>query len=73
MAQYERADDRRKAVIVDSHHKATVKAMKEWGLEPVPCEFLHYAAFGGSFHCATLDVRRRGGLQSYFEELVVEV
>jgi glycine amidinotransferase len=27
---------------------------------------LHYAAFGGSFHCATLDVRRRGGLQSYF-------
>lgn len=55
-----------KRVIVDSHHKATVKAMKEWGLEPVPCEFLHYAAFGGSFHCATLDVRRRGGLQSYF-------
>jgi glycine amidinotransferase len=43
-----------------------VKAMKEWGLEPVPCEFLHYAAFGGSFHCATLDVRRRGALQSYF-------
>jgi glycine amidinotransferase len=27
---------------------------------------MHYAAFGGSFHCATLDVRRRGGLQSYF-------
>ena len=22
--------------------------------------------FGGAFHCATLDVRRRGGLQSYF-------
>jgi hypothetical protein len=22
--------------------------------------------FGGSFHCATADVRRRGGLQSYF-------
>lgn len=22
--------------------------------------------FGGAFHCATLDIRRRGGLQSYF-------
>jgi glycine amidinotransferase len=29
--------------------------------------FLHYAAFGGAFHCATLDVRRRGTLQSYFD------
>ncbi len=55
-----------KQVIVDPHHKATMKAMKAWGLEPIPCEFLHYAAFGGSFHCATLDVRRRGELQSYF-------
>jgi hypothetical protein len=36
------------------------------GFEPIPCEFLHYAAFGGAFHCATLDVRRRGTLESYF-------
>ncbi len=41
--------------------------MKDWGLEPIPCPFLHYAAFGGAFHCATLDVRRRGRLESYFE------
>lgn len=52
--------------IVDPHHKRMMKALKDWGLEPVPCEFLHYAAFGGAFHCATLDVRRRGTLQSYF-------
>jgi glycine amidinotransferase len=55
-----------KRVFVDPHHKRTMKAMKDWGLEPIPCPFLHYAAFGGSFHCATLDVRRRGGLESYF-------
>ncbi len=55
-----------KRVIVDPHHKNLMKAMKDWGLEPIPCEFLHYAAFGGAFHCATLDVRRRGTLQSYF-------
>lgn len=56
-----------KRVIVDPHHKNMMKAMKDWGLEPIPCEFLHYAAFGGAFHCATLDVRRRGTLQSYFD------
>jgi glycine amidinotransferase len=55
-----------KRVIVDPHHKRTMRAMEQWGLEPIPCPFMHYAAFGGSFHCATLDVRRRGGLQSYF-------
>jgi len=33
---------------------------------PIPCAFLNYGPFGGSFHCATLDVRRRGALQSYF-------
>jgi glycine amidinotransferase len=55
-----------KRVIVDPHHKRMMRAMKDWGLEPIPCEFLHYAAFGGAFHCATLDVRRRGTLQSYF-------
>ncbi|HYA81710.1 MAG TPA: amidinotransferase, partial [Methylocystis sp.] len=55
-----------KRVIVDPHHKGTMRAMKDWGLEPIPCPFLHYAAFGGAFHCATLDVRRRGGLESYF-------
>ncbi|MDQ8729665.1 amidinotransferase [Bradyrhizobium sp. LHD-71] len=53
-------------VIVDPHHKRMMAALKAWGLEPIPCEFLHYAAFGGAFHCATLDIRRRGTLQSYF-------
>ncbi len=57
-------DERR--VIVDPHHKRTMKATKEWGFELIPCPFLHYAGFGGSFHCATLDVRRRGALQNYF-------
>ena len=55
-----------KRVIVDPHHVNMMRAMEKWGFEPIPCEFLHYAAFGGAFHCATLDVRRRGTLQSYF-------
>ena len=24
-------------------------------------------SFGGGFHCCTLDIRRRGGLESYFD------
>ncbi len=55
-----------KRVIVDPHHTNMMRAMEKWGFEPIPCPFLHYAAFGGAFHCATLDVRRRGTLESYF-------
>jgi glycine amidinotransferase len=55
-----------KRVIVDPHHTHMMRAMEKWGLEPILCPFLHYAAFGGAFHCATLDVRRCGTLESYF-------
>jgi len=55
-----------KRVIVDPHHTRTMRAFESWGFEPIPCAFLHYAGFGGAFHCATLDVRRRGMLESYF-------
>jgi glycine amidinotransferase len=55
-----------KRVIVDPHHKGMMRALESWGFDAVPCEFLHYAAFGGAFHCATLDIRRRGTLESYF-------
>jgi glycine amidinotransferase len=58
-----------KRVVVESSQPSMVKALEGWGFEPIPCAFKHYAAFGGSFHCATLDVRRRGELQSYFPEL----
>jgi glycine amidinotransferase len=55
-----------KRVIVERHHRTMIRALERWGFEPVPCDFLHYAAFGGAFHCATLDIRRRGGLETYF-------
>lgn len=52
-------------VIAERHHTGMLRALERWGFEPIPCDLLHYAPFGGSFHCATLDVRRRGTLQSY--------
>jgi glycine amidinotransferase len=55
-----------KRVIVEKSQPSMQKALRDWGFEPIPCSLLHFAPFGGSFHCATLDVRRRGTLQSYF-------
>ncbi len=55
-----------KRVVVEQHQTSMIKTLKEHGFEPIPCPFYHYQTFGGSFHCATLDVRRRGTLQSYF-------
>jgi glycine amidinotransferase len=56
-----------KRVVAERHHTGMLRALEKWGFEPIPCDLLHYAPFGGSFHCATLDVRRRGPLQSYFD------
>jgi glycine amidinotransferase len=53
-------------VMVDRSQPSLVKALKGWGFDPIPCAFLSYGPFGGSFHCATLDIRRRGTLTSYF-------
>lgn len=55
-----------KRVIVEKDQESMIKAFKDWGFEPIPCAFVNYAPFGGSFHCATLDIRRKGELQSYF-------
>jgi len=55
-----------KRVMVEKSQVSMIRALKDWGFEPIPCAFVNFAPFGGSFHCATLDVRRRGKLQSYF-------
>ena len=52
-------------VVVDASQPTLIRALKGWGFDPIPLPFLSYGPFGGSFHCATLDVRRRGELRSY--------
>jgi len=52
-------------VVVEKTQGAMIRALEDWGFRPIPCSFMNFAPFGGSFHCATLDVRRRGELQSY--------
>jgi glycine amidinotransferase len=53
-------------IVVEGQDEPMIKAMKDWGLTPIPVDFRNFNSFGGSFHCATLDVRRRGILESYF-------
>lgn len=53
-------------VIVEKHEELLIKALKEWGFEPIPCPFRHCYEFGGGFHCFTVDIRRQSCLESYF-------
>ena len=55
-----------KRVIVSKGEDTLIKALKDWGFEPIPCSFYNFATIGGGFHCATVDIRRQGGLESYF-------
>lgn len=55
-----------KRVVVEERQEPLIRSLKEWGFKPIPCAFEAYYPFMGSFHCATLDIRRRGTLQSYF-------
>ncbi len=55
-----------KRVIVEKSQVSMIRKMKDWGFEPIPVAFMNYKMFGGGFHCASLDIFRRGGLQSYF-------
>jgi glycine amidinotransferase len=53
-------------VVVEKNEETIIKAFKNFGLKPICCPFVNFNTFGGSFHCVTLDIRRRGQLQSYF-------
>ena len=55
-----------KRVICEKSQLPTIQALERWGFQTIPCSFMHLNPFGGAFHCFTLDVRRRGTLQSYF-------
>lgn len=53
-------------VIVEKQDEPMIRLLKDWGFTPILCNFRNFNTFGGSFHCATLDIRRKGTLQSYF-------
>ncbi|MGW9188267.1 hypothetical protein [Streptomyces rubiginosohelvolus] len=48
-----------KRVIAERHHTGMLRALERWGFDPIHWDLMHCAPFGGSYHCATLDIRRR--------------
>ena len=46
-------------VLVERQETELIAMLKKWGFQPIPLPFRHFQALGGSFHCATLDVRRQ--------------
>lgn len=55
-----------KRIVVEAQEEEFIAILKRRGFDPIPCHFQNFNMFGGSFHCATCDVKRRGILQSYF-------
>ena len=53
-------------VIVSKGEERLITAFKKWGFTPIECPFYDFETIGGGFHCASVDISRRGELKSYF-------
>jgi N-dimethylarginine dimethylaminohydrolase len=54
-------------VVVDRDQTALIRLLEKKHLDVIPLKLRHSRMLGGGFHCVTLDVRRRGTLQRYFD------
>ena len=55
-----------KTIVVESRETAYQEQLNTLGFEVVPLPYAETYAFGGSFHCSTVDVCREGGCEDYF-------
>ena len=54
-------------VVVDRDQTALIKMLEKEGLDVIALKLRHSKMLGGGFHCVTLDVRRSGSLDKYFD------
>lgn len=54
-------------VVVDKDQSALIKLLESHGVDVVPLKLRHSKMLGGGFHCVTLDVRRKGKMERYFD------
>ena len=54
-------------VVVDRDQTELIKLMEKHGLDVIPLKLRHSKMLGGGFHCVTLDIRRTGTLEQYFD------
>merc|ERR1719242_789964 len=56
-------------IVVEENEKPMIHFLEqEHGFDVVPMAYRNVYEFGGSLHCSTWDVRRRGNKQNYFPE-----
>ncbi|MGA1048133.1 MAG: inosamine-phosphate amidinotransferase 1, partial [Minisyncoccia bacterium] len=53
-------------VICDVEQQELMKELDKWGIESIGLPMRQAKTMSGGFHCATLDVKRKGDLQDYF-------
>jgi N-dimethylarginine dimethylaminohydrolase len=54
-------------VVVDRDQTALIKLLEKKGLDVIPHKLRHSKMLGGGYHCITLDIRRTGTMQRYFD------
>ncbi|WP_067798527.1 amidinotransferase [Actinomadura formosensis] len=54
-----------RTVVVERQEEPLIEVLTQRGFRCVLVDFRHVYSFGGSFHCVTLDVRRRGDRRRY--------
>jgi N-dimethylarginine dimethylaminohydrolase len=54
-------------VVVDRDQTALIKLLEKKGLDVIPHKLRHSKMLGGGYHCVTLDIRRTGTMQRYFD------
>lgn len=54
-------------VVVDRDQLPLIRLLEENGLEVATLKLRHSRMFAGGFHCTTLDTRREGRMESYFD------
>lgn len=53
--------------VVDKDQTGLIKLLETNGVDVIPLKLRHSKMLGGGFHCITLDIRRAGTLQNYFD------
>ena len=59
-----------KTIVVESRETAYQDQLDKLGFEVVPLPYAETYAFGGSFHCSTVDVYREGTCEDYFPKQI---
>lgn len=53
-------------VVIDKDQEPLMRILAKYGIDSVPLPARQARSMSGGFHCNTLDVKRKGGLEGYF-------